>query len=80
MEIFKTRAEHDFYKMLALLLSKLPTSEQKKEIIALVDGYFITSRERTRKKDIQVSLLIQEKEEEKCLTLSLSQSDLSLVD
>ena len=45
------RAEHDYYKMMAVILKKLPKSETKKELIALTDGYFLQSLQRKRTGD-----------------------------
>jgi hypothetical protein len=45
------RAEHDFIKMLAKLVKELPANNLKCEIVALVDGYFLTMKEQTRATD-----------------------------
>jgi len=60
VNVYKTRQEHDLFKLLAKdfkelskLLENQPQAREKlKEVIGLIDGYFITSRERTREEDI----------------------------
>ena len=64
-EIFHSRQEHDLFKFLAkdlkelgeLLEGQTQAIKKVQEITGLIDGYFLESRKRTRKKDIQISLL-----------------------
>lgn len=57
--IYKTRSEHDFYKMLAKEMSDLESLikgqkeaiEKLKDMIGLIDGYFLSSKERVRNDD-----------------------------
>ena len=48
------RAEHDFYKLIARTLKKLPDDPVKKELVALVDGYFLTVSNKTRESDFNI--------------------------
>ena len=64
---FHSRKEHDYYKILSILLNKLPKSETRDEIIALTDGYFLNSLQHTRVGDdfdineaIKISMLTKE--------------------